>query len=139
MLPTIKLFIRVTRSQYLYRDVNVTCIQALVCYLQSHYLYRRLNVPTYGFSRTTTHPWVVRVQQPWVAFSLEEGQFRFETHERQVCLAASTCENLGSRNMSVHPETVPQPWVNCPLAPEAWRTLRQKTYSFVVATAILAC
>ena len=81
----------------------------------------------------------------WLAASLGEGQLRFETHERQVCWTALRCEDLGSMDMSERPETVSLPWVNCPvpprkvLEPEARRrTLRQKTYSFVVVTAVLA-
>ena len=38
---------------------------------------------------------------------LGEGQLQFETHECQVCWTDSTCEDLGSMGMSVHPETVP--------------------------------
>ena len=68
--------------------------------------------------RLNTHPWVDWAQQPWLAASLGEGQHRFETHESQVCWTDSTCEDLGSMGMSVHPETVPQPWVNCPRASE---------------------
>ena len=30
----------------------------------------------------------------------------------------STCEDLGLLDMSDHPESVPQPWVNCPRASE---------------------
>ena len=68
-----------------------------------------------------------------------------ETLECQVCWTGTTCEDLESMDISEHPETVPQPRVNCPvpprkvLEPEARRrTLRQKTYSFVVVTAVLA-
>ena len=60
-----------------------------------------------GSFRTTTHPWVDWAQQPWLAANLEEGQLQFETHECQVCWTDSTYEDLGSRGMSVHPETVP--------------------------------
>ena len=97
-----------------------------------------------GSFRTTTHPWVDWAQQPWLAANLEEGQLQFETHECQVCWTDSTCEDLGSMDMSVHPEMCPSHGSSAPvpprkvLEPEARRTLRQKTYSFVVATAVLS-
>ena len=75
--------------------------------------------------------------------ALEDG-FLVKTQERQVCWTDTMCEDLGSMGMSVQPETMPQPWVSCPmprrkvLDPEARRrTLQQKTYSFMVTTAIL--
>ena len=90
-------------------------------------------------------PWEDWAQQLWLVASLGEGQLRFEIHECQVCWTDSTCEELGSMDMFEHSETVPLPWVNYPLdprkvlEPEARRrTLQQKTYSFVAATAVLA-
>ena len=85
---------------------------------------------------TTKHPWVNRAQQPWLAASLGEGQLRFETIECQVCWTTPTCEDLGPMEMSEHPKTVP-PWRVLELATRR-RTPRQKPYSFVVATAVLA-
>ena len=80
------------------------------------------------------------------AAGLGVGQLGFETHESRDCWTASTYKDLGSMDI---PEPIQKP---CPshgsivpgpprkvLEPEARRrTLRQKLYSFVVATAILA-
>ena len=46
------------------------------------------------------------------------GTTPIQNHECQVCWTDSTCEDLGSMGMSVHPETMPQLWVNCPRASE---------------------
>ena len=62
--------------------------------------------------------WVDWAQQPWLAASLGEGNLRFETHECQVCWTDSTCEDLGSMDMSVYPDTVLQPSINWPRASE---------------------
>ena len=55
-------------------------------------------------NHTSSIPWVVLAFQLWLAASLGEGQLRFETHECQVCWRDSTCEDLGSLGMFVHPE-----------------------------------
>ena len=90
-------------------------------------------------------PWIDWAQQPGMAASLREGQLRFETHERQVCWTESTCEDLGSMDClciqklcASHGSTIPVPPRKV-LEPEVERTFRQKNYSFVIATAALAC